>query len=391
MKKIYIKIFLFITIIASATTGCQKEEMTPVNKEETQLSQEKIELKKNMDKAAQVLAKFSNDKKVWSEVQKMIDLQMYNDDYVKFKDLFQPESNSKLKSFGETKFARRFRETVSSGLKSRDSFDLETFLTENNLVLYIPYPVEDYPVDKQVPTISYHPLDNDSVNIGYRLTGNKSTNNVTTVPKVNETYSKAYPVLIIAPPDELGGGGNTGGGNTGGGTGNNSVVVRLEEMMLARHYEAFFNGGSEVQVIFADGIEIDDKNNPAGVNIHYNAQHFVSRRDVRNKNWKSINIVLDPDWKQNELQNYFAAVEIDNTGKVKFTASVEIKTKFGTFTPTIDLEYTSTNDFIGYRELTRDYFMNSQTNPIYYGLTTRNGLPIRKCGELSFTTKTINY
>lgn len=162
-------------------------------------------------------------------------------------------------------------------------------------------------------------------------------------------------------------------------------------MMLAKHYEAFFNGASNVQIIFADGVELDDKNNPAMVNLHYNAKHDITRRQVQKKTWVNINIFLDLEWSEKELRNYFAAVEIDHTGTVKFTASVKIKTKSGTVSPTLGLEYKSTNDFIGNMELTRDFIIDSQKRPSYHGLDIRNGLPVRKCGELSFTTKTINY
>lgn len=404
MKKIF-HYFIIISIISFAVTGCQKEKVNPTMQDEsTQLTPEQLDLKKKMDQAAQILVQFSNDKEAMAEVQKMIDLKMYRDDYVKFKDLFQPESNSRLKSFGETKFAKLFREKAASGLKSSNDFDLEQFLIDNDLVLYVPYPAEDYPTDKQTPTISYHPLDNDSVNIGYRLSMGKSTNAVQTISKVNEEYSKTYPVYIIAPSGDeiIGGGGNTGGGNTGGettgggtGTGggntNGRFSFKLVEMRLTKHYEAFFNGGSEVQIIFADGVELDDKNNPATVNRHYNAIHFVTRRQVRKGSWLNINIVLDPSWEEQELRNYFASVEIDNTGTVEVKANAKIKTKWGTFNPSVSYTYTSRNDFIGESEFTRDNIIDSQNRPDYHGLEIHNGLPVRNCGELSFTTKIIFY
>ncbi|MCF6243346.1 MAG: hypothetical protein L3J74_18665 [Bacteroidales bacterium] len=398
MKNIF-KILISFIIVSLVVAGCQKEEINPINEEQAQLTPEQLDLKYKMDQAAQVLVQFSNDKEVLAEVQKMVDLKMYGDDYIKFKDLFQPESNSQLKSFGETKFAKRFREKAASSLKSSDSFDLEQFLIDNDLVLYVPYPVEDYPADKQVPTITFDPLDNDTVNIGYRLSLEKSTNLVQNVPKVNEDYSKSYPVYIIAPGDNLdptgGGGSNTGGGNgsgTGSGNTNGRFSFKLIDLRLKKHFEAFFNGGSEVQIIFADGVELDDKNNPATVNRHYNAIHTVTRRQVRKKIWiDNINVVLDPSWEENELRNYFAAVEIDNTGTVEVKANVEIKTKWGTFNPSVIYKYTSRNDFIGEMELTRDFIIDSQKRPSYHGLKTHNNLPIRNCGELSFTTQIIYY
>lgn len=382
--------------------SCQKNEVNPVDKTEglTELTIEQLQLKEKMNQAALVLVEFSNDKEIQKEIQDLIDLKMYRDDYIKFKDLFQPESNDKLKSIGSTKFAKKFRETISANkfkkLKNSEDFDLETFLIENDLRLYVPYPLEDYPEDMRTPTISFHPLDNDSVNIGYKLLTNKSTNNVQQVEKVNEEYSINHPLYLIVPIDDEGtsGGysGGTGGGTggTGGGSNGNSAVVRLEKLRLNSHFEALYNGKSEVQIIFAEGVAIGADGQQAIVHLHYNAEHDVKRRQVRHKEFIPIGIVLDTDWKEEELVNYFAAVEIDKIGKVKFDISVSIKTKIGTtITPKLSVEYQSNNDFIGNREITRGYFMDSQTDPEAYSLDVYEGLPVRKCGELDFTTKVI--
>ncbi len=376
MKKIF-HYFIIITIISFALSSCQKEEINPaMQNESTQLTPEQLDLKKKMDQAAQILVQFSNDKEAMAEVQKMIDLKMYRDDYVKFKDLFQPESNNQLKSFGETKFAKLFREKAASGLKSSDSFDLEQFLIDNDLVLYVPYPVEDYPTDKQMPTISYHPLDNDSVNIGYRLSMEKSSNAVQTVPKVNEQYSQNYPVYIIAPDDEIIGSGGTGGGNTGGETGtgvgtsdNDPFKVKLVHMLVTKQYDGIFNGGSEFNFVFIKGEP--DGNKATAIETYKGTLNFTRTEIRKMKRWvagkknrtmeyKYIGVTLHPSWKKEEIANYLSAVEIDDKGDVTIKASVKVKVKGVTLNASYTKTFKTEDEPVAKLQLDRTEFLKGE-------------------------------
>ena len=314
---------------------------------------------------------------------------MYRDDYIKFKDLFQPENNSQLKSFGTTKFAKRFRETVSQGLKSSDSFDLEQFLIDNDLMLYVPYPVEDYPTDKQVPTITYHPLDNDSVNIGYRLSMEKSTNQIETVPRVNEDYSKDYPVYIIAPdPGDgggTGGGTNTGGGNTGSGTGtsdNDPFSVKLAHMRVTKQYDPLFRGGSEFLVTL---YYADRSGNSAYIDSTYSGILNFKRSEIRKMrkgkmDYKYIGITLHPSWKVEQIENYLTVIEDDtHENGSEGTINVKVKIKIGPveLTPGLTSKYISKDYPIVKMKLDRTAFLkderdHSRQNGSYAGNVVRN-------------------
>ena len=242
--KNFFKVSILTLLLILGLIACQKQEISldEKNKDEYKLTEQDLELKEKMEQAALIIVKFSNNKEIQEEIQNLIDLKMYKDDYIPFKDLFQPQNNNKLKSISTTKFAQKFRSSVPENkFKSKKDFNLETFLIENNLNLYVPYPLENYPENMRTPTITFHPLDNDSVNIGYKLTTNKSTTEIQQVNKVNEKYSEEVPIYIISPsmyqnPND-GGSGTGSGTGTGTGTGTETetgthTLVKLVHMRL---------------------------------------------------------------------------------------------------------------------------------------------------------------
>jgi len=96
MKKIITGIAIFL-LMALAFTACQKDNTGPENKiSETQLTPQQVALKKGMQQAAIVIAQISNNKAIQDEVQRLINKGIYDDDYIKFKDLFHPQSNPKF-------------------------------------------------------------------------------------------------------------------------------------------------------------------------------------------------------------------------------------------------------------------------------------------------------
>jgi len=405
MKKIITGIAIFL-LMALAFTACQKDNTGPENKiSETQLTPQQVALKKGMQQAAIVIAQISNNKAIQDEVQRLINKGIYDDDYIKFKDLFHPQSNPKLKSVSTTLFAQAFKKVVSSGnykhLKSTNVSDLEQFLIDNNLVLYVPYPVTDYPENMRTPTVSWNPLTNDSVGMGYVISNFKSTSSVETVPKVNESYSEDHPVYIINPAMvDAGSGTGTGDSDSGldnGNSGKTHYLIRLVDMKIKEQLDAFYNGASEIQFVFADGFIVDKDNRIVKVDPHISTVYKFKRRMIRKKQWKHISITIDPDWNNEQTVNYFGAVEIDVLGTVTLNATVGVKYKidsdnYATASASAKYTFKSQNDFIGEREFTRDYFFASQSNPSLEGHGTYNGNVIRpNGGAMDFTTKIIEY
>jgi len=409
MKKIITGIAIFLLMVL-AFTACQKDNTEPDNKiNETQLTPQQIALKKGMQQAAIVIAQISNNRDIQNEVQKLINKGIYNDDYIKFKDLFHPQTNPKLKSVTTTMFAQAFEKVVNSGnykhLKSTNVYDLEQFLIDNNLTLYVPYPVSDYPENKRTPTVTFNPLNNDSTNIGYVLSGFKSTNSVESVPNVGEGYSEEYPVYVIEPDSIIGspsepntGSGSGSGSGSSSGTGSGHWTIILSSMKITKQYDAFYNGASEIHTVFAKGYQKDAVNNLVGIDAHSEYTFHITRRNIRKKEWVETNQVLDPDWSTDQIKNYLGVVEIDVLYTVKLHAGVTLKVAIpgvGSVDrdASAELTYKSSNGFVGEREFTRDYFFASQNNPVLEGdYGTHDGQTIRAMGpNMRFTTKIIEY
>jgi len=268
-------------------------------------------------------------------------------------------------------------------------------------VLYVPYPVTDYPENMRTPTVSWNPLTNDSVGMGYVISNFKSTSSVETVPKVNESYSEDHPVYIINPAMvDAGSGTGTGDSDSGldnGNSGKTHYLIRLVDMKIKEQLDAFYNGASEIQFVFADGFIVDKDNRIVKVDPHISTVYKFKRRMIRKKQWKHISITIDPDWNNEQTVNYFGAVEIDVLGTVTLNATVGVKYKidsdnYATASASAKYTFKSQNDFIGEREFTRDYFFASQSNPSLEGHGTYNGNVIRpNGGAMDFTTKIIEY
>lgn len=406
-KKISI---LMLIALSFLTYSCQKDsgiENSAVDKSK-ELTKTELELKDKMNQAAMILAEFSSDNEVNEEIQNLIDLNLYKDDYIEFRDLFQPESNDNLKSASVSKFANRFRQVANSDkFKSAkvDNFDLESYLIDNHLSLYVPYPLSDYPEGNRVPTISFHPLDNDTVNIGYSVTTNKYTNQIKLVGEVTENYSLGTPVYIITPiaaeqkesGDGLGSG--SGGSGSGSGSGSNSnygtgdhTLVKLMHMQVKKQYDGFFKGGSEIHILSAGSTVVDAKNHIAGVVTHLSTVVSVSRRNIRQENHVYLNLTMDPDWGKAELVNYFAAVELDDESETTLNMSVSYKIGGVPVSATQSKKIVDGHDFIAEIELPRDFFMLSQANPSLIDYGTHEGNVRRPLGtDVVYTTKVIDY
>ena len=404
MKNIFFSKWNLILLIPIGflLNSCQKEINVSAQEDETgKLSINQLELKKRMDQAAQIIARFSDEKEVQDEIAELIRKRDYCDDYVKFKDLFQPEENSELKSVSVTRFAKKFRSYSTENNKgsNEDDFDLEKYLVENNLVLYVPYPLEDYPEGMRTPTITFHPLTNDSVNIGYVLSNSKGIQQITQVDDVGEGCSEKQPVYIIEPEGYLDDGADGGAATSGSENSNvgSHLLVKLVHMQVRKQYDVFLNGGSEIRTVFADAVVTDASKKESKINKHYNGVLNFSRKEIRKMKkdptrWKNINIILDPDWKEDELENYIGMVEEDVVGSVTLGLKATVKISASvSLTPSLSYTIKSTHDFIGEREMPRDFFLASEKNHSLESGTFK-GKVIRKMNsDVSITTEISYY
>jgi len=212
IKLTIISIAIFSIIFA--LTSCSRNEDVESLKTEktlTVLTFEQLKMRSALETTTNILLDMiSKDQTYFDELNNAITAGSpnYLADRVMMKDLFNSISKSGV-SYVKTnsnKFVGDFKATFANkpqkvrGVNPNsntfsNSDSLIQYLTDNNVSLYCPYPLEDYSEGNRIPAISYHPIDNDPVNIGYLFT---SSGNVSTVT-VDQAYANKHPVWILKP------------------------------------------------------------------------------------------------------------------------------------------------------------------------------------------------
>jgi len=346
-----------------------------------------------MQQTAQIIAEFSNDPAVQAELHNLIAQNIYTDDYIKFKDLFHPESNSRLKSTMVSKFAQDFRNVVKSGnyphLKSNDTTGLEQYLIKNNLSLYVPFPLTDYSENQRTPTVCFQPLDNDTLTTGYVSSSLKSTKSVpdlTSVP-VDNDYTYQHPIYIVEPTPVLD---SLKKINSGGGTGtpaNYVHQVKIGDLFITSHYGVHLFGGPIIIKILrvaparmADGdIKAIIPNDE--LTVYVKRQYIRQAKKGHMHGWFHVNTLWDSNWSSEKKMQSIIIFKEDHSASTTISASATYSAKgISTTVSTTYSAETISYHVIAIQEWDRNWFF--ATNKIgdgnyFRGSQFRNGWPIR--------------
>lgn len=279
-----------------------------------------------MKESSIVLSKLVNDNEVNLELEKLIGMNMYKDDFILFKDLFSPSSNQLLKSCNieKTIFETAFDDAAGlSGLKSANLDDLKQYLSDNSLALYIPYPLEDYPEENRIPAISYHPLLNDIKNEGFQTVIKNGEILGYDVVEVSEEYSLTWPVYLIIPIDEnkLNSFSSSSSQKPNDdylksvtsrpvNTSMDNISVELKEYYVANkhQFDGIFAGASELRVVRVALQKLSSHNfRPDDDFIDCS----ISRNAIRNETIIRCGTVLITDWKKAQTSISVGAYEYD--------------------------------------------------------------------------------
>jgi hypothetical protein len=244
MKKLTVVLMCLVALFAS----CKKDVIPDVEKTDQVirrvLTPEETLMKEKLAVAAQVVRDVVlRQPAVVEEVSDLIDLKLYRDDYIYFRDLFGAENRNKAIIHGAALFERTFDQVVESKSGDIKFPDIKKYLVENNITLYCPYPVEDYPADNQLPSCTSDPLDNEIINSGYQLEDDGSYS----VVDITEEYSESYPVWIVMPGDmdsdtEI----------------PDPVTPKIHQLRVghvkcSKQYDGLFSGGSEFKFCLLGG------------------------------------------------------------------------------------------------------------------------------------------
>ncbi len=339
-----------------------------------------------MDEASIVIAQFANNDELINELDRIIKLKMYNDDYIRFSDLFTPFSNEKLKSenIETTLFEKCFDKVISENkLKSGSINDLKSYLVSNNLALYIPYPAEMFPKNNRIPTISYHPLVNDSINKGIQAI---SENNQIVGYKdtiVNDEYALKNLCYLIVPAEKLGYENGNGQLKSVATTlPSTHFEIRVGAVYCFKQYDGLFEGGSE---IFFGNVTGDiNLTNGQVTAVPKGFRKDISRTQIALLLPVDINALFLAEWKTELTQISMFVFEDDPSGtreisgSVKTTASIKVignsSSGGGASTGTVPnvTTQTTSNGYSGEANGAFEYSgswkstIQTQDSPIYY-------------------------
>lgn len=142
-------------------------------------------------------------------------------------------------------------------------------------------------------------------------------------------------------------------------------TVYLGKMMSEKQHDSVWSGGSEfvVQCGAVGDLQITNENQLTSSNIKVTTMTvLLSRKDIKNKKWKTMNSILVSNWYPNELNAAFMVHEDDNSGEIhveKFTLSVKLGKIFSI---NIDLKRQMQDDYIYKTVYDRNFIFSTNNN-----------------------------
>lgn len=355
---------------------------------------------------AKLLAKITDKSQVLYEVNYAVkeSMEYGMDEEWRFKDILAPQSGKILRSDNESVLAKSLRELLkkqsdnTSELRS-GTLSLEEFILNENVQIYWPYS-ENWDGVME-PVVSFDPKNGNEWNYAYRRillpSGEYGLDSVI----IDDEYAKKNPVWIINQNhlhyDELpdfsegesvknnvlflrnastlsrnftfveGFPGSEGSTSTEGGRltsqqgAGTMHVLKLGRLMASKQHDDIFNGGSEFAIKLGYC--------PSGINEN-NTEKVVSycritrsRGDISKKRWVDLDIILNPDWREDQKECSFKLYEEDQGNTVYWNSPIRYKD----FEVTIPIPYASGDDHI-YQIIYPRYFILSTANQSASGI-----------------------
>lgn len=386
------KRIVYLLCILAFVSSCSKDERPKLREsnsiEKRVLTPEETIMKSKLAMTAQMVRDVIREEpRVIKEVSGLIKLKMYNDDFIYFKDLFNPEENSSIKGLNEsqTLFEKTFDEILSRKSNPDVNFNIKEFLIANAITLYCPYPVEDYSEITQLPSCTSDPIDNEYENIGYQLEDDGSYTEVV----VDEEYSEDYPVWIVIQEDsEI-------AVSTPIVTSSNPVhQMRVGYVKCTKQYDGIFGGGSEFKFCILGGAIT--LNTAASFSALQSCN--LTRYQIRKGKWVNFQYELDDDWyvsadgTTDEGARQFGLIEFDKNKK-EYTLSFEPKVKIDKIEVSafkVELTLQSNEGWIKLDNYqSRDNFIKFNNTDMGYGL--QDGYRVYVAGDVYWTLPVIPY
>lgn len=278
------------------------------------------------------------------------------DEYVRVGDILSEQTRNGSWS----NFACCLKQMITEGNITHDTdvAGLLEALTNSDIIIYWPYS-EDWD-GKELPTLVAAPEDQDAKEAyGTKLI---RINDAMTSEKVlvNEEYAMQHPVWVIntkkeepnvvyiPTSEEKAENSNT--QMTTRATGDPIYVWRMTRMKVTHQYDGLFKGGAEmdVQVVFPLL--------PGYAAVTTKQRVNFSRKDIRKERWKDLDILLNTNWREEQITNALVITEWDNGKPFTIKASATYRNEDGSeVTSSIDLTITDDDDIICQQPIDRAY------------------------------------
>ena len=420
------KLFYIFAFIALALTSCDKNEVSIETKATKTLTAEQQKMRSALETTTNILLDMiASDQTYFDELNQIIvaGTPGYFEDRVLIKNLFTNTSSSFRVKTNTNKFTSDFKAAFSANRPQKvggidglnktifsNPDSLIQFLSDNNVSIYCPFPIEEYEKDNQIPTITFDPIDNDSVNIGYLFDKQGGYS----VVKVNQAYNELKPVWIIKPYEKKAShivsdfSSEIKKSPTANLT-DTVFEIKLGQIFCKDYCSNFFEGNLEIKVLRSLTTSTIDPitwkasgSYSNAISIPLERKYVTYARKNDDRGWVTINAVFDSNWSTDKTQQVFAVYEQDPTGDVKisgtakFTLSADVSVKDPTSGATLTLKrghevgatcegtFKCNNDLLGVLEMNRNWLfrtIDTDNGNYYKGSAFRNGWGIQSLSQ----------
>ncbi len=220
---------------------------------------------------------------------------------------------------------------VTSGNPGGDNFDLQTYLECSKIQVYWPYSENWDEETDVIPTITFLPISQDTVNIGWKLIQGQLTFSYEEVA-VDDDYAQENPVWVVnyyegekvddeceylSPPS---GGGSYDppivGDDCEHDFPQDRVQVDIGKVKFFKHYDGLFRGGPEFRFVRGNITLNANGNQITGVVPVFTPVNL--KRSDKNK-WKTPNGLWDTRWEAANTDQFIALFEDDAWTNTQFT------------------------------------------------------------------------
>lgn len=350
---------LLMMVAIMSAASCSNEETISVsaNKKDVPLSKSDV---------VGILKSIDIDNALSNEIHSFVTEAMKEgrDEEIRFSKILSDQTRGN----GQSILSERLKKLIKEQVKTRNSNDcfdtdvVET-LTNSDFIIYWPYS-EDWD-GKELPTLVAAP-ENEDVEEAYGLRIYKN-GDVLSHEKVlvNEEYTMQHPVwvvntkreepgIIYVPMSYINESEHVNKSVTRA-VGDPLYIWKMTGMRVTSHHDGVFYGGDEydIQVVYPKL--------PGYAEITAKFRVEFSRKEIRKGRWKFPNILLNTNWREEQVTNALVIVESDDGNPITIGTTVTSMLDNGTqLSTTTSITLTDDDDIICIQSIDRDYALQNE-------------------------------